>query len=145
MIVGFSNSCPDLTIKLTVAFPIFIQLKKKKTFSPGLQWQLALHLFHAMQLLHPNVVSFNALLSATEKSSAWQQTLRIFGDRRRHRKRSDVDVDVISFNAALGACCKGRQWQLALKLFHQMLVDFSRLLSLLSLTFYIQFVMYLGF
>ena len=80
----------------------------------GRQWQMALELFQHMDRnqITPNVVTFNALISAAEKSSAWPKALQIFAEH-------DFAPDGISWNGFISACCRGLQWQLALKLFHQ--------------------------
>ena len=61
-------------------------------------------------------ISFNASISACEKSSTWQQALALF----LAMPRARVQADEISYNSAISACEKVGQWQLALMLFGAM-------------------------
>ena len=55
----------------------------------------------------PNVISFNAAISACEKGGQWQQTSLLLVD----MGMAGVTLEVISFTAAISACEKGEQWQ----------------------------------
>ena len=60
--------------------------------------------------VQPNVISFNAAISACEKGGQCERALALLGDMR----AAGVQPDVISFSAAISACEKGGQWELAL-------------------------------
>ena len=60
-----------------------------------------------LRRLEPDVITFNAAMSACEKTTQWLQALGMFADMRlRH-----VDSDVVACNAAICTCRKGTQWQ----------------------------------
>jgi pentatricopeptide repeat protein len=64
----------------------------------------------------PNVISFNAAISACEKGGQWQRALSLLEEMR----AAGVTPNVISFSAAISACEKGGQWQRALSLLEEM-------------------------
>ena len=81
-------------------------------------WQQALKLFEAMPQAKvlPDVISFNAGISACEKGGHWQEALKLL----EAMPAANVQADVFSYSAAISACGKGGQWQEALKLFEAM-------------------------
>ena len=54
----------------------------------------------------PNVISFNAAISACEKQRRWQVALFLLSEMASDR----VVPDQISFNASISACEKGSDW-----------------------------------
>ena len=64
----------------------------------------------------PDVISYNAAISAYEKGGQWQQALKLF----EAMPKAKVDPNVISYSATISACEKGGQWQQALRLFEAM-------------------------
>ena len=54
----------------------------------------------------PDVITYNAAISACEKGEQWQQVLRILAEMR----SVSVLPDVITYNAAISACEKSEQW-----------------------------------
>ena len=59
--------------------------------------------------LHANVISFNAALSACEKSSFWAKALQLFAT----MPAGAVEPDLISFNSCISACGSSSEWQMA--------------------------------
>eukprot|EP00973_Karenia_brevis_P030088 4146948-Karenia_brevis.AAC.1 len=57
--------------------------------------------------LSPNVIRFNAAISAYDKGGQWQHVAPWFDEMR----RGGLPLDMISFSAAISACEKGGQWQ----------------------------------
>ena len=53
----------------------------------------------------PNVITFNALISACSKGQRWQQSPGFLDDMR----HNDLQLDVIALNALISACEKGQQ------------------------------------
>lgn len=68
-----------------------------------------------MMQMEPNVVSFSAMISATEKGLHWQQALQCLQEMPNRK----VCPNVVSISAALSACGNGvnGQWQHAWELF----------------------------
>ena len=64
----------------------------------------------------PDVISYNATISAFEKGGQWQQALMLF----EAMPRAKVISNEISYNATISACEKGGRWQQALMLFEAM-------------------------
>eukprot|EP00439_Symbiodinium_sp_Y106_P085581 s278_g29.t1 len=60
-------------------------------------------------------ITYNAAISACEKSQEWQQALILLGQAERQR----MQLGIISYNAAISACDKGGQWELALHLLYE--------------------------
>ena len=83
------------------------------------EWQQALNLFEAMLKgrVNPDIIVYNAAISACEKGGQWQQALNLF----RAMPKAKAIPDSISYNAAISACEKGSQWQQALNLFEAVL------------------------
>merc|ERR1711904_202411 len=79
----------------------------------------ALSLLHQMREcgVTPDVISFNAAISACEKGGQWEQALALLD---KMRKNGVTPPDVISFNAAISACGKGGQWRRAVSLLDEM-------------------------
>ncbi|CAE8660460.1 unnamed protein product [Polarella glacialis] len=73
---------------------------------------------HAMRTgrVEANVVHFNAVVSAYEKISLWQQALTLL------RKMPSLRVaqDVVGVSSGISACAKSGLWQLALRLLGEM-------------------------
>ncbi|CAK9109264.1 unnamed protein product [Durusdinium trenchii] len=71
---------------------------------------------HAIGLLEhcpsPDLVTFNALLSAFEKAAQWPRALELLTTST--LRRVALRPDVISFNAAISACEKAEEWPHAL-------------------------------
>ena len=55
----------------------------------------------------PDVVTYNAAISACEKSEQWQQALGVLAEKR----KISMLLDVITYSSAISACAKGEQWQ----------------------------------
>ena len=91
----------------------------------------------------PDVVSYNALVSACEKGEQRQAAVAVF----QHSK----DPNIISYNALISACANGEQWQAAVAVFQQMLarrqhpdvISYSALISPCMLLNYVVMVIYL--
>ncbi|CAK0806722.1 unnamed protein product [Prorocentrum cordatum] len=66
--------------------------------------------------LEPNVMSYNAGISACEKGEQWQRALELLG------KMQEVKLEpsVITYNAGIVACRRCGQWQQALSLLGEM-------------------------
>ncbi|CAK9064649.1 unnamed protein product [Durusdinium trenchii] len=80
-------------------------------------WRDAVHTFAVLQSGQvPNVVSYNAVISACERSSSWSQALDCFFE---FTQVSHLFANDVTFNALISSCEKGRQWQWAL---HMLLV-----------------------
>ena len=81
-------------------------------------WHEALELLAEMQAqgLEPNVITYNAAISACEKGSQWQQALELLAE----MQAQGLEPNVISYSAAMSACEKGSQWQQALELLAEM-------------------------
>ena len=67
--------------------------------------------------VNPDIIVYNAAISACEKGGQWQQALNLF----RAMPKAKAIPDSISYNAAISACEKGSQWQQALNLFEAVL------------------------
>ena len=68
----------------------------------------------------PDVITYNAAISAFEKGQRWELALSLLGDTR----RSQLKPDVISYNAAICACEKLQQWGQALSLLSHAVLPF---------------------
>jgi pentatricopeptide repeat protein len=66
----------------------------------------------------PDLISFNAAISACEKGGQWEKSLELL----KHMKSpaSGITPDVITYNATISSCEKGAQWQRALALLTEM-------------------------
>ncbi|CAK9033331.1 Pentatricopeptide repeat-containing protein At2g31400 [Durusdinium trenchii] len=64
---------------------------------------------NALQMDDIDLPGFNAAISACEKAEEWQQSLRLLWS-------LPISADVVSCNAALSACEKRQKWQIALQL-----------------------------
>ncbi|CAK0853897.1 unnamed protein product [Prorocentrum cordatum] len=84
----------------------------------GEQWQRALALLSEMweAKLEPDVISYNAGISACEKGEQWQRALALLSE----MWEAKLEPDVISYSAGISACEKGEQWQRALALLSEM-------------------------
>ena len=66
--------------------------------------------------VQPNVISYNAAISACTQGSQWERALNLFEPMSLNR----VWPNNVSYNAAMSACEKGGQWQHALALIADM-------------------------
>ncbi len=57
--------------------------------------------------LTPDVITYNAAISACDKGRQWQEALRLVYE----MLAKGLTPDVITYNAAIFACEKGSQWQ----------------------------------
>ena len=64
----------------------------------------------------PDVVSYNAAISACEKGKQWEGALTLLQE----MVRLVITPGVVSFSAATSACEKGTQWEGALSLLQAM-------------------------
>eukprot|EP00959_Pyramimonas_sp_CCMP1952_P399534 8371217-Pyramimonas_sp.AAC.1 len=62
--------------------------------------------------VEPNVISYNAGVSACKQGKQWQRALALLSEMR----ESELEPNVISYNAGISACETGEQWQRALAL-----------------------------
>ena len=53
----------------------------------------------------PNVITYNALISACEKGKQSEQALKIFGA----MKQQGVVASIITYSASISSCEKGKQ------------------------------------
>ncbi|CAE7190355.1 unnamed protein product, partial [Symbiodinium microadriaticum] len=60
-------------------------------------------------------ITYNAAISACEKSQEWRQALTLL----RQAEWQRMQLGIISYNAAISACDKGGQWELALHLLYE--------------------------
>ncbi|CAK0789332.1 unnamed protein product [Prorocentrum cordatum] len=67
--------------------------------------------------LDPDVISYNAGMSACEKGEQWQRALSLLSEMIEAKSEPDV---IISYSAGISACEKGEQWQRALSLLSEM-------------------------
>ena len=67
-------------------------------------------------MLTLDAVSWNAALSACEKSKQWERALGLLEE----MVRQLLTPNVVSWNAAMSACEKGKQWEGALGLLQEM-------------------------
>eukprot|EP00434_Breviolum_minutum_P031160 symbB.v1.2.027558.t1/scaffold2837.1/size82616/4 len=87
-------------------------------FANNAMWQKA---FHMAELMHQhsvrsNLITYNLLLNACEKSSEWRYALHLYSTPRStsHLPR---DPDVVSLNSTLGALVNSSCWREVLELF----------------------------
>ena len=66
--------------------------------------------------LSPNVITYNAAISACEKGEQWEYALALL--RRMEARR--LRPDAISYCATISACGRGGQWERVLSLLDQM-------------------------
>ena len=81
-------------------------------------WQLAYSFFQAMKTdqVSPTVVTYNAVLSSTERSDGqWQLVSDFF-----NQMSSKMAPDVLTMTSAMTALGKGSQWDVAMKLWEAM-------------------------
>ena len=64
----------------------------------------------AQRALKPDVISYNAAMSACDKGRQWQRALEVMEG----MPQRALKPDVIGYSAAISACDKGGQWQRAL-------------------------------
>ena len=70
-----------------------------------------------MDVVHGSaLVSYNAGISACEKSEQWQRALALLSE----MWEAKLEPGVISHSAGISACEKGEQWQRALVLLREM-------------------------
>eukprot|EP00434_Breviolum_minutum_P013440 symbB.v1.2.011847.t1/scaffold801.1/size161289/3 len=82
----------------------------------GRHWPHAWKLFAtATATMKPNVVSWNATISACEKDKQWAEALWLFFMFTSSCPRT---LDVVTVNATISSCEKGSQWGHALHIFH---------------------------
>ena len=88
--------------------------------------------------LAPNVITYNAVISACEKGRECQEALELFKD----MQTRGLTPNVITYNAVISACEKGRECQEALRLFNEMqtrghapnIITYSAIIEVLSVT-----------
>ena len=75
-------------------------------------------LFEEMQRRgsQPNVITWNAAISACGKGAQWERALEMLEE----MQRRGLQPNVITWSAAISACAKGAQWERALELFEEM-------------------------
>ena len=67
--------------------------------------------------VEPNIITFNALISACAKAGKWRLALKVF----KQMQKQNVAPDTISFSSLITACQKGGNWQMAETVFRQMI------------------------
>ena len=67
--------------------------------------------------VEPDVISYNATISACEKGMQWEKALALFYE----MKGVGLVPTVISYNSVISALGKGRQWEKALEIFDKAL------------------------
>ena len=84
----------------------------------GQEWGAAVQCLSDMQSteVEPDIISYNATISACEKGEEWQLALQLLF----HMPSADQEHDVISFNSTMSACAACSEWQLVLQLFQAM-------------------------
>ncbi|CAK0789736.1 unnamed protein product [Prorocentrum cordatum] len=70
--------------------------------------------------LEPTAISYNAGISACEKSEQWQRALALLSEMRETAQAKLEPTAIFSYNAGISACEKGDQWQRALALVSEM-------------------------
>lgn len=65
--------------------------------------------------IKPSVVSYSALVSASEKGGQWKLALEILDE----MKEAGYVGNVVAYSAAISALAKGQQWEKALELFRE--------------------------
>eukprot|EP00435_Cladocopium_sp_Y103_P014086 s1720_g3.t1 len=83
-------------------------------FAKGSRWQEAFQLAFHMEKegLKGNLIIYNLLLNACERSSQWTRALQLY---QRMMRRRDLRPDVVSLNSSLGALVSATQWRRALQ------------------------------
>jgi pentatricopeptide repeat protein len=64
----------------------------------------------------PDVITYNASISACEKGGQWEKALQLLEEMR----AKGVEPDVSLYSASISACEKGGQWEKALQLLEEM-------------------------
>ncbi|CAJ1349354.1 unnamed protein product, partial [Effrenium voratum] len=83
----------------------------------GERWTVAVWLLkEAMCSVPPDIVNFNAAISACEKGQQWEQALTLLDAAGGLR----VQAETITFSGAISACEKCRQWERALAMLGQL-------------------------
>lgn len=79
----------------------------------GGQWELSLHVLHAMsrRWLQPALVAFNSAISACSKHARWEQALQLIAEMR----RKSLDPDVTSCTLVMGGCVSTQHFEQALQ------------------------------
>jgi pentatricopeptide repeat domain-containing protein 1 len=77
----------------------------------------------------PDVITYNASISACEKGGQWEKALQLLEEMR----AKGVEPDVILYSASISACEKGGQWEKALQLLEEMRAKGRSLLANLVL------------
>eukprot|EP00931_Biecheleriopsis_adriatica_P101756 TRINITY_DN76836_c0_g1_i1.p1 TRINITY_DN76836_c0_g1~~TRINITY_DN76836_c0_g1_i1.p1 ORF type:complete len:897 (-),score=265.29 TRINITY_DN76836_c0_g1_i1:50-2740(-) len=92
----------------------------------GGDWALGLFLFRRLQgrvgddaakSAEPNVITYNAVITAMEKSKRWELALEVLEE----LLTSEVDPTEASYSAAITACRHSQQWEMALHYHEDML------------------------
>jgi pentatricopeptide repeat protein len=66
--------------------------------------------------VEPDVITYNAAISACEKGGQWEKALQLLEE----MQAKGVEPDVITYSATISACEKGGQWEKALQLLEEM-------------------------
>ena len=76
-------------------------------YEKGGQWQRALELLEGMPqwALKPDVISYNAAMSACDEVCKWQRTIELL----ERMLQRGLDPAESSYSSAIGACAPGRQ------------------------------------
>lgn len=82
------------------------------------QWARSLGCLEEMreQRLQPDIIAYNATISACAKGQQWQASIGLLAE----MQVSPVGVDTVTYNATISACAAGRQWQQSLGLLQAM-------------------------
>lgn len=82
------------------------------------RWEVACALLASLPqlLLKPDVVCFNAALSACEASGVWEHGLALL----EHLRSAALHASWVTYNTVIGACGAGQVWQKSLQLLEEM-------------------------
>ena len=83
------------------------------------EWRQALELLQMSKskyIVNPDVITYNAAISACEKGRQWKRALELLEE----MANRGLEPNVITYSAAISACEKGGQWKRALKLLEEM-------------------------
>ena len=74
---------------------------------------MALQLFQEMRTygIEPNIISYNATISACEKGVQWDKAMNLFKD----MQINSIDPNIISYSETIGACFNSCKYKEAFK------------------------------